>query len=66
MAEMDRVVKAEEVLLMMMNFEFFVSHPYRPLLTMVKEAGFTPQAQNSGDTSARQVCQVAWNFANDR
>ncbi|GJP51283.1 hypothetical protein CLOM_g10455, partial [Closterium sp. NIES-68] len=61
LAEMDRVVKAEEALLVTMNFDFFVSHPYKPICTVVKEFGFT----NRQSERDRTFFQIAWNFAND-
>eukprot|EP00475_Leptophrys_vorax_P000250 TRINITY_DN1014_c0_g1_i3.p1 TRINITY_DN1014_c0_g1~~TRINITY_DN1014_c0_g1_i3.p1 ORF type:complete len:306 (-),score=25.05 TRINITY_DN1014_c0_g1_i3:183-1100(-) len=61
LAEMDRVVKAEEALLVTMNFDFFVSHPYKPICTIVKEFGFT----NRQSERDRTFFQIAWNFAND-
>ncbi|CAI5514237.1 unnamed protein product [Closterium sp. Naga37s-1] len=61
LAEMDRVVKAEEALLVTMNFDFFVSHPYKPICSVVKEFGFT----NRQSERDRTFFQIAWNFAND-
>ncbi|CAI7790773.1 unnamed protein product, partial [Closterium sp. NIES-53] len=61
LVEMDRVVKAEEALLVTMNFDFFVSHPYKPICSVVKEFGFT----NRQSERDRTFFQIAWNFAND-
>lgn len=56
------VLRAERLLLHTLAFEFNIEHPYKYLLSTVK------QMQSLGYISedcTRQLAQIAWNFAND-
>jgi len=59
----DLILRAERRLLHTLAFDFNIEHPYKYLLSTVKQM----QAHNYiGEDSTRDLAQIAWNFANDR
>ena len=57
------ILRAERLLLHTLAFDFNIEHPYKYLLSTVK------QMQTLGyitEEHTRQLAQIAWNFANDR
>lgn len=59
----EKVLQAERVLLHTLGFDFNVSHPYKPLLSLAKHVN---QLEQVLEGQSRSLTQVAWNFANDR
>jgi|TARA_B100001540_G_C15733322_1_gene608646 cyclin T len=59
----EKVLQAERVLLHTLGFDFNVSHPYKPLLSVAKQVN---QMEQVLEEQSRSLTQVAWNFANDR
>jgi hypothetical protein len=60
--ERERVLHAERLLLHTLIFEFNIEHPYKYLLSTLKEM------QSLGyisEDNTRELAQIAWNFAND-
>lgn len=57
------VLRAERLLLHTLAFDFNIEHPYKYLLSTVKEM----QAMGYiTENCTRELAQIAWNFANDR
>jgi cyclin T len=57
------VLRAERRLLHSLAFDFNIEHPYKYLLSTVKQMqGYC----RISESSTRELAQTAWNFANDR
>jgi cyclin T len=59
----DVILCAERSLLHTLGFHFHAEHPYKHLLRIVKQMS---EEKVIPEKDARDLAQVAWNFANDR
>ena len=59
----DVILCAERLLLHTLGFHFHAEHPYTHLLRIVKQMS---EEKVIPEKNARDLAQVAWNFANDR
>jgi cyclin T len=59
----DVILCAERSLLHTLGFHFHAEHPYKHLLRIVKQMS---EEKVIPEKNARDLAQVAWNFANDR
>jgi hypothetical protein len=57
------VLRAERLLLHTLAFDFNIEHPYKYLLSTVKEMQILGYIS---ENCTRELAQIAWNFANDR
>jgi len=56
------VLRAERLLLHTLAFDFNIEHPYKYLLSTVKEMQILGYIS---ENCTRELAQIAWNFAND-
>ncbi len=57
------MLRAERLLLHTLAFDFNIEHPYKYLLSTVKEMQILGYIS---ENCTRELAQIAWNFANDR
>lgn len=59
----DETLQAERAVLYTLGFDLNINHPYKHILSKLKELGLLEQ--NSPQKINQNVLQNAWNFVND-
>ncbi|MEW5299943.1 MAG: hypothetical protein WDW38_002765 [Sanguina aurantia] len=61
----DETLQAERAVLYTLGFDLNITHPYKHILTKLKELGLLETSTNQLTQAQRNFIQNAWNFVND-